>query len=331
MLPRPRGVEAGWRRGKSVTFEPVVLFFLLGLAGGLMKTDTKLPGALYDTLSIFLLLAIGLKGGVELAKQPVGSVLFNGLLIVLAGAATPLVAFPVLRKLGRLSRPDAASIAAHYGSVSVVTFSVGVTFLSRAQLDYEGFMIVFLVLLEMPALVIGVLLARYGVGEVRWGKLLHEVLLGKSIFLLSGGLIIGYIAGPGGIKPLDLLYFDLFKGVLALFLLEMGLVASSRLADLKTYGPFLVGFAVIMPLVLGAGGAVMGWALGLSVGSTVLLSTLYASASYIAAPAAMRIAVPEANPALSIGASLGVTFPFNIFIGIPVYHWMAETIHRIGG
>jgi hypothetical protein len=314
-----------------VTFEPVVLFFLLGLAGGLMKTDTKLPGALYDTLSIFLLLAIGLKGGVELAKQPVGSVLLNGLLIVLAGAVIPLVAFPVLRKLGRLSRADAASIAAHYGSVSVVTFSVGVTFLSRAQLDYEGFMIVFLVLLEMPALVIGVLLARYGVGEVRWGKLLHEVFLGKSIFLLSGGLIIGYIAGPSGIKPLDLLYFDLFKGVLALFLLEMGLVASSRLADLKTYGPFLVGFAVIMPLVSGAGGAVMGWALGLSVGSTVLLSTLYASASYIAAPAAMRIAVPEANPALSIGASLGVTFPFNLFIGIPVYHWMAETIYRIGG
>jgi hypothetical protein len=119
--------------------------------------------------------------------------------------------------------------------------------------------------------------------------------------------------------------------VLALFLLEMGLVASSRLADLRTYGPFLVGFAVIMPLVSGAGGAVMGWALGLSVGSTVLLSTLYASASYIAAPAAMRIAVPEANPALSIGASLGVTFPFNLFIGIPVYHWMAETIYRIGG
>jgi hypothetical protein len=307
-----------------LTFEPVVLFFLLGLAAGLLRSDLKLPSALYDTLSIYLLLAIGLKGGVELAKQPVGDVLLNGLLIVVAGAVIPLVAFPTLRYLGRLSRADSASIAAHYGSVSVVTFSVGVTFLSQAQLSYEGYMIVFLVLLEMPALVIGVLLARYGSAEVRWGQLLHEVFLGKSIYLLTGGLVIGFIAGPIGIKPLDLLFFDLFKGVLALFLLEMGLVAAARVADLKTYGPFLVGFAVVMPLISGFGGAVIGWALGLSVGSTVLLSTLYASASYIAAPAAMRIAVPEANPALSIGASLGVTFPFNLFAGIPIYFWMAK-------
>jgi hypothetical protein len=318
-------------RENKLSFEPVVLFFVLGLLGGLLRSDLKLPGALYDTLSIYLLLAIGLKGGVELAKHPLADILLNGTLIVLAGAMIPLVAFPVLRYLGHLTRADSASIAAHYGSVSVVTFSVGVTFLSRVQLDYEGYMIVFLVLLEMPALVIGVVMARYGVGEVRWGKLLHEVFLGKSIYLLTGGLIIGFIAGPKGIKPLDLLFFDLFKGVLALFLLEMGLVAAARVADLKAYGPFLVGFAIVMPLISGFGGVLIGWALGLSVGSTVLLSTLYASASYIAAPAAMRIAVPEANPALSIGASLGVTFPFNLFVGIPVYHWMAETIYRIGG
>ena len=314
-----------------MSFEPVVLFFVLGMAGGLLRSDLKIPGALYDTLSIFLLLAIGLKGGVELAKQPISDVLLAGTVIVVAGAVIPLVAFPALRFLGHLSRADSASIAAHYGSVSVVTFSVGVTFLSGVDLDYEGYMIVFLVLLEMPALVIGVMLARFGVGEVRWGKLMHEVFFGKSIYLLTGGLIIGFIAGPKGIKPLDLLYFDLFKGVLALFLLEMGLVASRRIADLKAYGPFLVGFAIVMPLVSGFGGAVIGTMLGLSVGSTLLLSTLYASASYIAAPAAMRIAVPEANPALSIGASLGVTFPFNLFVGIPVYYWMAETIHRIGG
>jgi hypothetical protein len=318
-------------RENNLSFEPVVLFFVLGLLAGLLRSDLKLPGALYDTLSIYLLLAIGLKGGVELAKHPLSDILLNGMLIVLAGAVIPLVAFPVLRYLGHLTRADSASIAAHYGSVSVVTFSVGVTFLSRAQLDYEGYMIVFLVLLEMPALVIGVVMARYGVGEVRWGKLLHEVFLGKSIYLLTGGLIIGFIAGPKGIKPLDLLFFDLFKGVLALFLLEMGLVAAARVADLKAYGPFLVGFAIVMPLISGFGGVVIGWALGLSVGSTVLLSTLYASASYIAAPAAMRIAVPEANPALSIGASLGVTFPFNLFVGIPVYYWMAETTYRIGG
>ena len=313
-----------------MTFEPVVLFFMLGAAAGLLRSDLKIPGSIYEALSIFLLLAIGLKGGVKLAEHALGDMVLSGAAIVLVGALIPLLAFPVLRYLGRMSRPDSASIAAHYGSVSVVTFSVGVTFLGQKMEAFEGYMIVFLVLLEIPALMIGVLLARHGQGEMRWGKMLHEVFFGKSIFLLVGGLLIGYIAGPEGIKPLDMLFFDLFKGVLALFLLEMGLVAARRIAALRTYGAFLVGFAVVMPLFSGFLGTVLGWMLGLSVGGTLLLSTLYASASYIAAPAAMRIAVPEANPALSIGAALGVTFPFNIFVGIPIYYWMANFIHTTG-
>lgn len=310
-----------------MSFEPVVLFFVLGVAAGLLRSDLKIPGAIYEALSIFILLAIGLKGGVELAKYPLGSLIGQGILIVAIGALIPLIAFPILRYLGRMSRADSASIAAHYGSVSVVTFSVGITLLGHENLDYEGYLIVFLVLLEMPALVIGVILARFGMGAVRWGKLLHEVFFGKSIYLLVGGLIIGYVAGPDGIQPLDRLFFDLFKGVLAFFLLEMGLVAASRIAALREYGVFLAGFAVVMPLISATLGTVAGWLLGLSVGGTFLLATLFASASYIAAPAAMRIAVPEANPALSIGASLGMTFPFNIFLGIPVYLWMARTIH----
>ncbi len=310
-----------------MSFEPVVLFFVLGVLAGLLRSDLKIPGAIYEALSIYILLAIGLKGGVELAKYPVGDLIGKGLIIVAVGALIPLIAFPILRYLGRMSRPDSASIAAHYGSVSVVTFSVGITFLGQERLDYEGYLIVFLVLLEMPALVIGVILARYGVGAVRWGKMLHEVFFGKSIYLLTGGLIIGYIAGPEGIKPLDKLFFDLFKGVLAFFLLEMGLVAAVRIAALREYGAFLAGFAVLMPIVSAILGTLTGWMLGLSVGGTFLLATLFASASYIAAPAAMRIAVPEANPALSIGASLGMTFPFNIFLGIPIYLWMARTIH----
>jgi len=314
-----------------MTFEPVVLFFLLGALAGLARSDLKIPSSIYDALSIFLLLAIGLKGGVKLAEHPIDDLILPGLLILLVGALIPLLAFPALRFLGRMNRADSASIAAHYGSVSVVTFSVGVAFLGQEAESFEGYMIVFLVLLEIPALVIGVMLARYGQGQVRWGKLLHEVFFGKSIFLLAGGLVIGLIAGPQGIQPLDALFFDLFKGVLALFLLEMGLVAAGRMADLRAHGAFLISFAIAMPLVAGLLGTLLGWLLGLSVGGTLLLATLYASASYIAAPAAMRIAVPEANPGLSIGAALGVTFPFNLFVGIPVYYWMALTMHQLGG
>lgn len=311
-------------------FEPVVLFFLLGAIAGLARSDLKIPSSIYDALSIYLLLAIGIKGGVKLADHHIGEILFPSIAIILAGALIPLLAFPVLRYLGRMGRADSASIAAHFGSVSVVTFSVAVTFLTQKMVTFEGYVIVFLVLLEMPALVIGVMLARFGQGKVRWGKLLHEVFFGKSIFLLAGGLIIGFIAGSEHIKPLDILFFDLFKGLLALFLLEMGLVAASRIADLKNYGVFLIGFAIAMPLVGAVLGTVLGRILGLSVGGSMLLATLYASASYIAAPAAMRIAVPEANPALSIGASLGVTFPFNIFVGIPLYYWMANFVYTIG-
>ncbi len=313
-----------------MSFEPVVLFFLLGVIAGLLRSDLKIPGSIYEALSIFILLAIGLKGGVELSKYPVGDLLLDGVIIVLVGALIPLVAFPVLRYLGCMNRADSASIAAHYGSVSVVTFSVGIALLGQEALQFEGYMIVFLVLLEIPALVIGVILARHGQGGIRWGRLLHEVFFGKSIYLLVGGLLIGWAAGSEGIKPLDNLFFDLFKGVLALFLLEMGLVASSRIAELRAYGVFLILFAMGMPLFSAALGIITGWSLGLSVGGSFLLATLYASASYIAAPAAMRIAVPEANPALSIGASLGMTFPFNIFLGIPIYLWMAQWIHTYG-
>jgi uncharacterized protein len=312
-------------------FEPVVLFFVLGVAAGLLRSDLKIPGSIYEALSIFILLAIGLKGGVELSKHQVGDLLLDGMLIVLISAVIPLVAFPVLRFLGRMSRADSASIAAHYGSVSVVTFSVGITLLAQENLGFEGYLIVYLVLLEIPALMIGVILARHGQGQVRWGKLLHEVFFGKSIYLLAGGLLIGFVAGSEGIKPLDKLFFDLFKGVLALFLLEMGLVASTRIAAMREYGVFLGVFAILMPIFSGALGTLTGWMLDLSLGGTFLLATLYASASYIAAPAAMRIAVPEANPALSIGASLGMTFPFNIFVGIPIYLWMAKFIHSTGG
>lgn len=310
-------------------FEPVILFFLLGVIAGLARSDLKIPAVLYESLSIFLLLAIGLKGGVELARQSLSELLLPALVVVGIGALLPLIAFPVLQRLGRLSRADAASVAAHYGSVSVVTFAVGAAYLANMGQEYEGYMVVFLVLLEFPALMIGVWLAKRGQGDSNMGKVLHEVFAGKSIVLLVGGLLIGWMAGSDGLKPLDNVFFDLFKGLLAIFLLEMGLVAAGRIGDLKRAGAFLLGFAVAMPLFAGALGALTASLLGLSVGGAALLATLYASASYIAAPAAMRIAVPEANPALSIGAALGITFPFNLVIGIPTYYWLASRLEGV--
>lgn len=309
--------------------EPVVVFFLLGVIGGLLHSDLKFPPAFYDAMSIYLLLAIGLKGGVELARHPLSSVLLPSLGVLLLGVAIPLIAFPLLRYIGGLKRPDAASIAAHYGSVSVVTFAVATAYLVRQDIPYEALLTVFLVLLEAPAIVIGVMLAR-GVGtSASLGKVALEVVLGKSVFLLLGGLTVGWIIGPAGMPPLNLLFVDLFKGILALFLLEMGLVAARQSGALRRFGPFLLVFAVLMPLLSAALGLVTGRVLGLSVGGITLLATLAASASYIAAPAAMRIAVPDANPALSLGASLGITFPFNLLLGIPLYHQGAIWINGV--
>jgi uncharacterized protein len=311
--------------------DPIVLFFVLGVAAGLLRSDLRLPAAIYDFLTVILLLAIGLKGGVELAQQSLGTLLPQMIAVVLMGLALPLAAYPVLRYLGRLERADAASIAAHYGSVSVGTYAVAVAWLSSRQVAFEEYLPLLLVLLEMPAIVVGIMLARGISADTRWRPLAREVFLGKSIVLLVGGLLIGWATGPVALEPVAGLFFGLFHGVLALFLLEMGLVAAGQLASLRRHGAFLITFAVLFPL-FGAGiGGGLGWMLGLTPGGTMLLATLAASASYIAVPAAMRLALPEANPALSLTASLGVTFPFNILLGIPLYYRLAELLHQAGG
>lgn len=310
-----------------MSIDPVILFFLLGLVAGLARSDLRLPPAIYELLSILLLLAIGLKGGMELSQQPLGAVLPQMAAVLAMGFVLPLLVFPVLLYVGRLGRPDAASIAGHYGSVSVGTYAVAVAFLASAGIAFEPHLALFLVLLEVPAIVVGILLARGIHSGTRWGKLMHEIFFGKSIVLLVGGLLIGWAVGPAGVAPLEPLFIDSFKGVLALFLLEMGLIAAGQAREILQRGIFLVAFGVIAPIPLALCGAVLGWMLGLSVGGTALLATLAGSCSYIAAPAAMRIAVPEANPALSLTASLGVTFPFNIFVGIPIYVAIAERLH----
>ncbi len=313
-----------------MSLDPVVLFFILGLTAGLMRAEMRLPPAIYEFLSVILLIAIGLKGGVELSKQSFGELLPDIAAVVAMGFVLPLLAFPILRYLGRMKKVDAASVAAHYGSVSVGTYAVAVAYLNAQGIPFEAYMPLFLVLLEVPAILVGIVLVRGITKETRWGQLSHEVFLGKSIVLLLGALIIGWIAGEEGIKPIAGLFFDPFKGVLALFLLEMGLIAASQVGSLRRYGVFLLAFGVLFPILSAIIGAVLGLTLGLSVGGTILLATLAASASYIAVPAAVRIALPEANPTLSLTASLGVTFPFNIIFGIPLYHKITNHLYSMG-
>jgi len=311
--------------------DPIILFFLLGLTAGLLKAELRLPSAVYDFVSILLLLSIGLKGGVELARQPFLDLLPDILAVLVMGLTMPLVAFPLLLLLGRFKRADAASIAAHYGSVSVGTYAVAVAWLAAREIPYDAHLPLLLVVLEVPAILVGIVLARGVSRETRWGEVAHEVFLGKGIVLLMGGLMIGWLSDPNALESIEPLFFDLFKGILAVFLLEMGLIAAARFGSLRRHGPFLVAFGIAMPLFGSVLGALIGTALGMSAGGVMLLATLAASASYIAVPAAMRISVPEANPTLSLTASLGVTFPFNVLVGIPLYWHLAETVRGMFG
>jgi len=305
----------------------VVLFFLLGLLAGLARSELKLPPQLYDSLSLVLLLAIGLKGGEGLSQQPLLPLLPQLGVVILLGIAQTFLAFAVLRR--RFSLPDAASTAAHYGSVSVATFAVGVNWLNVRGIFFEPQLPIFLAVMEVPAIVVGIMLARGLKAGTDWGKLGHEAFFGKGVVVLLGGMAIGWAAGPEGLAPIKPLFYDLFKGALAIFLLEMGLIVARQTAELRRQGMFLAVFGVAMPVFSACLGVGCGVLLGLSPGGVALLATLAASASYIAVPATMRLAVPEANPALSLAAVLGVTFPFNILVGIPFYHWLA--VHFAGG
>lgn len=307
--------------------DPILLFFLLGLVAGLLRAELRLPSAIYDFVSMLLLLSIGLKGGVELANQPFLALLPDVIAAIVLGITLPLLVYPVLRAIGRFNRPDAASIAAHYGSVSVGTFAVAVAWLTTREIDYEAHLPLLLVVLEMPAILVGIVLARGLQAKMDWKSIGHEVFLGKGVVLLLGGLIIGWLSDPDGLKAIEPLFFDLFKGILAIFLLEMGLIAAAQAGSLKRYGVFLIAFGTLGPVTFAGIGTGLGLLLGMSPGGTMLMAVLAASASYIAVPAAMRISVPQANPTLSLTASLGITFPFNVLVGIPLYWKLAQLAH----
>jgi len=310
-------------------FSPIVLAFVLGLFARLLRSEFQLPKDVYAGISIYLLLALGLHGGVELARADAAEILWPAIATLAIGCVTPISSYLVLRRLGRFGVQDAAGIAAHYGSVSAVTFIAAQQFAKAMGAEPEGFMPTLLTLLESPgihvALAIGAVQSRAGGRPMR--ETLHEVLTGRTMVLLVGGLGVGFLMGEKNWAAVDL-FFDtkgpIFKGMLVIFLLEMGIVAGSRLGDLRRVGPFLLGFGMVMPALHGAFGAWLGSLAGLGVGGATMLGAMAASASYIAAPPAVRITLPEANPTFYLTASLAITFPFNILIGIPLYYEIAR-------
>lgn len=306
---------------------PVTLAFALGLFSRLVRSEFHLPRDIYLALGIYLLFALGLKGGVELARAPFGGIWLPILVTLLLGCVRPLTSYAVLRRVGKLGVADSAGIAAHYGSVSAVTFIAALDFTRAMGTPAEGYLPTLLALLESPgihiALALGVL-QRSASSDRPVSEAFHEVLTGRTMILLVGGLVLGYVMAPPAweeVRP----FFEgaIFKGALVLFLLEMGVVAGERLGDLKKVGVFLVAFGILLPVVHGVAGVLLGHAAGLSVGGATVLGTMSASASYIAAPPAVRMTLPEANPTYSLTAALAITFPFNIVVGIPIYYQVA--------
>lgn len=303
---------------------PVILCFLLGIGATLLRSDMRFPEQLYHGLSIYLLLAIGLKGGVAINSNSGPHLwMLLGMGIVVS-AVTPLWCYPILRKLCRLDGANSAAVAAHYGSVSVVTFLAATSFLQRIAVDYEGFLPALVAVMEVPSIVVALMMAQHFAGSGNgWASTMRSVLTGKSVFLLLGGLAVGMLSGETGFAKVSAFFEAPFQGLLCLFLLEMGMVASRRFGDLGRVGLPLLAFAVILPVVHAFFGVVLAQAAGLSRGGAFIFATLAASSSYIAAPATVRLALPQASPALYLTSSLAVTFPFNLTIGIPLYYAMS--------
>lgn len=312
---------------------PAVLFFALGVFAALVRSELKFPEPLYASLTIYLLVAIGFKGGVAIAEAGLSRVWLPALAAAVLGALIPLWTYPVLRRVGRLAPADAAAIAAHYGSVSAVTFIAATNYLKTIGQPFEHYATAFLAVMESPAILVGVLLGKLASGGTARADAaslrtaLHEALFGRSVFLLVGALLVGGLCGQDGMEKVEPFFVTPFQGVLALFLLEMGMVAGRRLGDLRRVGPFLLGFGVLVPLVNGALGVLLGKLTGLELGGATLLGVLSGSASYIAAPAAIRMALPDANPTLYLTSALAITFPFNITLGIPLYLEMARRLY----
>jgi hypothetical protein len=305
---------------------PIVLAFVLGALAQWWKSDLEIPDSLYQGISIYLLFAIGLKGGVAVAETSFADLLGPIAITLLLGIVTPISAFFLLRHLGRLDRLNASAAAAHYGSVSAVTFLAAVEAAKNIGLPADGFMPALVAVLEVPGILVALLLARQQKGGGIKAAV-HELVVGKSIFLMIGGMVIGALCGPAKIASVAPFFIDPFKGVLCLFLLELGMVAARRAQDVREAGWRLVAVGCFLPLLHGVLGTLAGFWVGLTPGGAAVLGAMAGSASYIAAPAAVRMALPKASPGIYLTLALGITFPFNLAVGIPGLLALAQYLH----
>lgn len=305
---------------------PAVLAFVLGAVAVRLKSDLRFPESITSLLSTYLLLAIGLKGGLRLRDASLDDLVMPIIATVALGIITPTVSFFVARKFLRFTTTDAAAIAAHYGSVSAVTFTAAETFARSAGTLGEEYLAALVALLEVPGIIVALVIASRALGGKSMKSALHEVVTGRSIVLLIGGVAIGLIVNGDSAAVVEPLFVGLFPGVLVLFLLDLGVLAGERLERIRAAGWRLIVYAIALPVLFGVFGALAGTWVGLSVGGVTVLATMAASASYIAAPAAVRVGLPDADQGLVLGAALGVTFPFNLVLGIPLYAELASRL-----
>jgi hypothetical protein len=346
---------------QSNLLTPIILFFLFGIIAARIKSDLKIPEAISEFLPIYLLAAIGLHGGIEMRNTGFENMLIpmlaeNMLIPMLAAIGLSLLFtlnhYQILRRLGKFNLFDSYALASTYGAVGAVHFSVGLSFLKNQGVTSEGYIAAILAVLEPLAFILAIFMTNMAVSKqikakkqsftdadsteidiglnqtkTKISKVLHESITGKAIVILLGSIVIGYIIGEEGFESIKIVFDDMFTGAIVIFMIEMGIIAGQRLDDIKKVGVFLTAFAVIMPLFNGTIGVLVSTALGLSIGGAVMFGLLMASASFIAAPAVLRHAIPQAKPSLYITSALGITFPFNIIVTLPILFTISTLVH----